>query len=207
MVKYGYNQIRFLSPNAFSYFSKGKKINLEMIENLLKKTRELIGKKGKIFFGSFPSEVRPEFINKEVIKLIKKFVDNDNIVVGVQTASNRLLREILRSHTKEEGLEATKIVLEGGFKAYVDIIFGLPYETFEDRLETIKFMREIIKIGARPHLHYFMPLKGSAFFNMLPTSLEKEILKILNRWEAEGKIFGSWRNQLILSESLAKEMK
>jgi len=24
MLKYGYNQIRFLSPNAFSYFSKGK---------------------------------------------------------------------------------------------------------------------------------------------------------------------------------------
>jgi B12-binding domain/radical SAM domain protein len=198
MLKYGYNQIRFLSPNAFSYFSKGKRPNLEAIEMLLKKTRELIGKKGKIFFGSFPSEVRPEFVNERVIKLVKKFVDNDNIVIGVQTASNSLLKKIERTHTKEEGLEATRIILKEGFKAYVDIIFGFPQETFEDRIETIKYMQEIIKMGAKPHLHYFLPLPGSAFYKKMPAPLEKEVLKILNRWEAEGKIFGCWRNQMRL---------
>jgi len=46
--------VRFLSPNAFSYLSSGKTPNLEMIEKPLKKTKEIVTSKGKIFLVLFP---------------------------------------------------------------------------------------------------------------------------------------------------------
>lgn len=203
MKKLNLCDIRFLSPNALSYFSSGKTPNLEKLEKLLKGTRKIIKNKGKIFFGSFPSEVRPDFINKEAIKLLKKFVDNDNIIIGAQSGSNRLLNLLNRGHTKEEIIEAVQIVVEQDFKAYVDIILGFPQENYEDRKETIAFIKELMKLGAKIHLHYFLPLSGTPLFLEKPTLLEKEIKKCLERWEGEGKIFGQWRKQLELSLKLS----
>jgi len=203
MKKLGFSDVRFLSPNAFSYFSSGKTPNLEMIEKLLKKTREIVTSKGKIFFGSFPSEIRPDFINREGIRLLKKFVNNDNIIIGAQSGSNRLLKSLYRGHAKEDVIEATRITTQGGFKAYIDIILGFPDETYEDRKETIKFIEELIKLKAKIHLHYFLPLSGTPFFLKKPSFLEKEIKKKIEEWEGRGKIFGQWRKQLILSQKLS----
>ena len=50
-----HEQIRFVTPNAFAYGSDGIHPRFEKIECLLKKFRH------QIFFGTFPSEVRPEF--------------------------------------------------------------------------------------------------------------------------------------------------
>jgi B12-binding domain/radical SAM domain protein len=75
--------IRFITPNAFSYGSiDGKNLNISKIEDLLFNIRKIIGKKGRIFFGTFPSEVRPEHVNKETVDLILKYTDNDNLVIG-----------------------------------------------------------------------------------------------------------------------------
>jgi len=202
MKEFNFCDIRFLSPNAFSYFCLKKTPNLEMIEKLLKGTRKIIKNEGKIFFGSFPSEVRPDFINKEIIKLLKKFVDNDNIIIGAQSGSNRLLKLLNRGHTKEEVIEAVRITKEE-FKVYVDIILGFPQENYEDRKETIAFIKELMKLGAKIHLHYFLPLAGTPLFLEKPTPLEKEIRKQIERWEGEGKIFGQWRKQLELSLKLS----
>ncbi len=206
MKKYGYTQIRFLSPNAFSYQSQDNSPDLKSIYNLLENVRKIVGEKGKIFFGSFPSEVRPEFVNKELLDLLKKYVNNDNIVVGAQSGSNRMLKLINRGHSKEEVLRATEVILKSGFKAYIDIIIGFPQETYEDRKDSINFMKELIKMGAKPHLHYFVPLSGTPLYRSKPTSIEKEFLKILNIWEAEGKIFGKWRNQKKLSFYVAEKI-
>ncbi|HIE35856.1 MAG TPA: hypothetical protein EYP89_01290 [Candidatus Omnitrophica bacterium] len=79
----------------------------------------------------------------------------------------------------------------------MDIIFGFPQETFGDRIETIKFMQEIIK-WAQNHTCIIFYLYQGVLFKKMPAPLGKEILKILDRWEAERKIFGCWRNQMRL---------
>ncbi|RLG21732.1 TIGR04013 family B12-binding domain/radical SAM domain-containing protein, partial [Methanosarcinales archaeon] len=59
IVKYAkYRDVRFISPNALAYGSDGTKPNLEKVEKLLS---SLKGK--RVFFGTFPCEVRPEFVS------------------------------------------------------------------------------------------------------------------------------------------------
>lgn len=204
MVRYGYNHIRFITPNALGYMAKDNKPNIAAIENLLLNTKKHVGKEGKIFFGSFPSEVRPEFVNKEVMKVLKNFVNNDNIVIGAQSGSNTTLKKIQRCHTKEDVLKAMTYIKEAGFKPYIDFILGLPNQKEEEIMEDMEFIKHIIKLGARPHIHYFLPLAGSKLANSHPQPLNKYVFKLLNKWEAEGKIFGSWRSQMKIAMNIQK---
>ena len=100
MYQRGIKDIRFITPNAFSYGSEdGKTLNYDKIESLLKGIRKIIKNKGRIFFGSVPSEVRPEHVNKDTVNLVKQFADNDNLVIGCQSGSERMLELCKRGHT------------------------------------------------------------------------------------------------------------
>ena len=59
-----YEHARFVSPNAFAYGSDGLHPRWEKIERLFLKLKHAI------YFGTFPSEVRPEFICEESLSLI-----------------------------------------------------------------------------------------------------------------------------------------
>ena len=198
MSKYGLKDIRFITPNAFSYGSKdGKTVDYHKIKDLLETTRQVIGKNGRIFFGSFPSEVRPEFINDDLVKLVKKYADNDNLVIGAQTGSDRLLNLINRGHTVKDVYNAVKITRKHGLIPNVDFIFGLPGENEEDIRLTLKVIKDLIKIGARIHAHTFMPLVGTPFSNKPPGTLSRELKKQLGRLALERKLYGEWASQEI----------
>ena len=66
MKEYNKRDVRFITPNAFSYGSPdGKELNLSKLEELLVKIKDIIAPKGRLFLGSFPSEVRPDYVNEE----------------------------------------------------------------------------------------------------------------------------------------------
>ncbi len=91
--------IRFITPNAFSYGSiDGKIVNLEMIELLLKEIKKVLKENGRIFFGSFPSEVRPEHVNEDILAKIKPFISNKNLIIGAQSGSEKNLKKANWSH-------------------------------------------------------------------------------------------------------------
>jgi len=200
MFRYGLSDIRFISPDAFSYGSEnGKEIQLNKICSLLENVRKILGNKGRIFFGSFPSEVRPERVTHETVALVKEFCDNDNLVIGAQSGSQRILDLIKREHTVEDVYTAVEVIVKNGLKANVDFIFGLPFEEDDDVFETIKFIRKLIKLGARIHVHYFMPLPGTPLARYKPKNflvyeefLKKELLPY-------GHAFGQWEKQKRLS--------
>ncbi|GAH14902.1 unnamed protein product, partial [marine sediment metagenome] len=80
MKGYKKTDIRFISPNAFSYGSRdGKTLNLPVLEQLLINIREIIEPEGRIYFGTFPSEVRPEHVTEETLGLVLKYAANDNL--------------------------------------------------------------------------------------------------------------------------------
>ncbi|MBO8131087.1 MAG: TIGR04013 family B12-binding domain/radical SAM domain-containing protein [Candidatus Marinimicrobia bacterium] len=200
MVFLGMKDIRFIAPNAIAFGSEdGIKINLDKVENLLYCVRKEIGEDGRIFFGSFPSEIRPENISIDAIKLIKSYCNNKNIVIGAQSGSSRVLKLLKRGHTVEDVINAVDIIISNGLNANVDFIFGLPFEKDEDVEVTIKFISKLVKMGARIHGHYFLPLPG--------TVLERETLKIFEKYEdfihkellPNGHIFGNWERQKELS--------
>ncbi len=206
LKKENLTDIRFITPNAFSYGSDdGKSINMIRLEELLSKARAIIGPKGRIFFGTFPSEVRPEHVNKETLNLLKKYTNNDNIVIGAQSGSQRVLDLCNRGHNVNDIFQAVRLTKKIGFTANVDFIFGLPKETNEDRKETLQVMKELIEIGAKIHAHYFIPLPQTPFSRAKVKRIDKKTEDFLRDFNFRGKIFGSWKKQFNFSLKISKE--
>jgi B12-binding domain/radical SAM domain protein len=200
--------IRFITPNAFSYGSHdGKTLNIDKLEELLASIRETIKPRGRIFFGTFPSEVRPEHVTEETIGLILKYADNDNIIIGAQSGSQRILDLSHRGHTVEDVYRAVELTIRAGLKANVDFIFGLPGETEEDIRQTIKVMKDLIKMGARIHAHTFMPLPGTPFAKQPPGKIHRLIYKELKKLVPKGVVYGNWREQERIAEKIAKYLQ
>lgn len=173
LVKNGWSDLRFTCPNALAYGStNGIKPNLMKLEELLSSLQGIEGEK-RIFFGSFPSEVRPECVNEETMAILARYVSNDNIVIGAQSGSQRVLNHIARGHKVEDVFKAVETVKSAGFKPIVDFIFGLPDETEEDVTLTIEAMRKLVDMGAYINSHTFTPLPGTPFQNSPPGILHQ----------------------------------
>jgi B12-binding domain/radical SAM domain protein len=125
----GLRDVRFITPTALSYGSQTDEPNLAAVEELLASCREGIGPNGRVYFGSFPSEIRPEHVTRETLRLVKKYCDNNNIIVGAQSGSDRVLDAAKRGHGVEEVKRAARLGIEEGFRINVDMIFGMPGET------------------------------------------------------------------------------
>ncbi len=196
MKKQGTTYYRFVSPNAFSYGSEdGRKINYEQLEDLLSGIRNIIGKQGEIFFGSFPSEVRPEHVNPETMNILKKYTDNDNLVIGAQSGSQRILDFIRRGHDVESIYKAVDATRQAGLKVNVDFIFGLPGETDEDLAATLRVIRDLHQLGARIHAHTFMPLPQTLFKNKKAARINPMLRNEINTLCSNGIIYGKWQKQ------------
>ncbi|MCX5785779.1 MAG: TIGR04013 family B12-binding domain/radical SAM domain-containing protein [Elusimicrobia bacterium] len=192
----GLRYVRFITPDAFAYGSAdGRKINLEAVKGLLEGTRAIIKDRGALFFGSFPSEVRPEHVTKETLALTRRFADNKRLVIGAQSASPRVLKAIHRGHSADDIYNAVELCAKYGFGADVDFIFGLPGETEKDIEETFSFILQILPSGARIHAHTFMPLPGTPFENKKPAPLTKKTEKFIRDLSARGQAFGQWEKQ------------
>jgi B12-binding domain/radical SAM domain protein len=182
--KSGFDRTWFLSPNALSYGGRGRSVEFEKVEVLLK-TVSMIEGLDEVFFGSFPSEVRPEFVSKPVLEMMKQYVANETLQIGLQSCSNRVLKLINRHHTMEEGLSAIRTALDCGFVPHVDMIFGIPGETATEMKENVELCYTLSEMGAKIHGHVFMPLPGSAFEKMPPGRLDQESRTSLHRAEAD----------------------
>jgi B12-binding domain/radical SAM domain protein len=203
-VKKGYNKVWFNSPNSLAYGSKdGKTPNITMIVDLLSGIRKIEGIK-KVFFGTFPGEVRPDSVNEDVVNSILPFISNDNFIVGGQSGSNRILKILRRNHTVSDVENAVDILLKYNITPKVDMIFGFYFEKPEDEEKNINFMKKIIKKGAIIHAHTFMPLPGTPLEKAPPGKLSKKIRKFLGQWSNEGKVYGSWANQEKLAKKLSR---
>ncbi len=208
MKEEGLGHIRFVTPNAFSYGSlDGKTLNLRKLEELLSKVKNIIPPEGKIFLGSFPSEVRPEHVNEETIGLLLKYASNDNIVIGAQSGSQKILDRCNRAHTIEDIRSAVTLTVKSGLKAYVDFIFGLPGEDKEDIKQTIYLMEHLAKIGAKIHTHSFIPLPTTAFAMNPVHRIDKELLKAINILTAKGKSFGTWEAQEKIAKKVSRYLR
>ncbi|MEN3185748.1 MAG: TIGR04013 family B12-binding domain/radical SAM domain-containing protein [Atribacterota bacterium] len=188
--------LRFITPNALAYGSPdGRTVCPNALAQLLGELRKIVGKKGRIFFGSFPSEIRPDFASWELLKLLKEHVDNDNLIIGAQSGSNALLRRMHRQHQQEDILRATELALRAGFKVNVDFIFGCPEENEEEERENLATVCTLAEMGAIIHAHTFMPLPGTPWGEKAGTPLSPQTKKVLGRLAQQGKLFGQWYTQ------------
>lgn len=198
---------RCITPNAFSYGSvDGKKVDTAKLDNLLSSVKKTLYPKGRIFFGSFPSEVRPEHVTKETIKLILEYADNDNLIIGAQSGSQRVLDFCHRGHSVEDIYNAVELTLGAGLKANVDFIFGIPGEDEEDVKTTLNVMNQLVTIGARVHAHTFMPLPQTPFAKKPATGVDRTIRKMI-RDNPQDVFYGDWREQERIARRISKYLR
>ena len=206
---YGNNtDIRFITPNAFSYGSiDGINLNLKKLEDLLINIKEIIGINARIFLGTFPSEVRPEHVSNDTLDLVLKYADNDNITIGAQSGSQKILDLCHRGHTIEDIYNAVNLTLKNDLKINVDFIFGLPGESEEDIKLTIGMMKELSNKGARIHAHSFIPLPQTPFSNAQVTRIKDVYKKEIKSLISKGSAFGDWEKQERLAIKIAEYLK
>jgi B12-binding domain/radical SAM domain protein len=187
--------LRFLTPSALSWGSEDGGCDLAAIEALLATAREEAGPGARIFFGTFPSELRPEHVSAEALALVRRFCDNRTLVIGGQSGSDRLLAEMRRGHGAAEVEQAARVAVEAGFEPSVDLVFGFPGETDDDRAQTRALMLRLAEAGARVHAHAFMPLPGTPWASAARGRVDPETRALLDRLASAGRAHGQWRRQ------------
>ena len=195
-MEQGYSYARFVTPNAFAYQSEdnGRTVNLDAIEVLLRKMAALMGRE-LVYFGSFPSEVGPETVTPEAVALVRRYCGNDNLIVGAQTGSDRLLRALHRNHTVADAYHAAEAIIAAGLRPVVDLIFGLPGEEADDVAATLRLMEDLVDMGAVLHTHTFMPLPGTPLEGAPPGKVDPVLHPLLDRLASQGHQIGQWRKQ------------
>lgn len=195
IARAGLRDVRFVSPTSLSYGSPDESVNLAAVEELLARVREAIGAHGRLFFGTFPSEVRPEHVTPRALQLLARFVDNDNLVIGGQSGSERVLESSHRGHDVEAIERAVRTCAEHGFKANVDFLLGLPGEEPDDIAATLALVERLTTLGAKAHAHTFMPLPGTPFRKAAAGAIDALTRERLESLEGAGHLFGAWRRQ------------
>jgi B12-binding domain/radical SAM domain protein len=180
-----YRDLRFVTPNAFAYGSEGRVPRWEKVEHLLRRLQ------GNIFFGTFPSEVRPEFVTNRSLDLISTYCANTRLAFGAQSGSDRVLRALHRGHTVLDVERAIDHCRDFDLTPVVDFILGLPMEEEEDQAQTLRLIREVVRKG-QVRVHRFLPLPGTPLARSRPRRLDSGVEALLGRLALEGTLTGSW---------------
>lgn len=196
--------VRFLTPTSLSYGSNDTECNLDAVDELLATVREGAGAEAKIFFGTFPSEIRPEHVTERALDVLSRWIDNRTLVIGGQSGSDRILEATRRGHTVDDVVRAVTLAVAAGFQPDVDFLLGLPGETAEDRALSMALAERLVGMGARIHSHAFMPLPGTPLRDAVPTAIEESTARAMARLESKGKAYGQWRKQLVTADDLVR---
>lgn len=207
MKLHGSSFVRFLTPTCLSYGSSDTTVNLDAVEELLASVREGAGPDAKIYFGTFPSEIRPEHVSARALAVLRKYVDNDTLVIGGQSGSDRVLERSRRGHTVADVVRAVELAIAAGFRPDVDFLFGLPGETRDDRVASLRLADDLVAKGARIHTHAFMPLPGTPLRDAVPETIEPEAMIAMSRLESRGKAYGQWKRQLVTAQDLVRQRR
>lgn len=109
-------------------------IEKEKQEELLEIAYQYV-KEGKI--ESIRVSTRPDAINKEVLKRLKKYKVK-TIELGVQSSNDYILEKARRGHTFEDVKKASKMIRWNGFNLGHQMMVGLPESTRIDEINTAK---------------------------------------------------------------------
>lgn len=194
-ARFGMRDFRFLLPNALGYAggTPGKP-DCDALAALLEGASQHAGG-GRIYLGSFPSEVRPDYVTAEAVGLLKAYVSNKKIVIGGQSGSGRVLDLIRRGHTVGEIEQACDIVARSGLEAWVDLILGFPGEDADDRRATFDLVRRLGRQRVRVTMHFWMPLPSTPLAGGRPVFLSETERRELDRMAQRGIVRGQWRRQ------------
>ena len=97
---------------------------------------------------------RPDCIDEAKADIIASYIKNDFDVwveIGLQSSNNETLKRIKRGHTREDFEKAFDILRKRGIKIVPHLIFGLPGETFDDMMDSVKYISSLKPEGIKFH--------------------------------------------------------
>lgn len=204
LVGAGGRYVRFLTPTALSYGVDGVTPDLAAIEALLATVRAELPPGGKLYFGSFPSELRPEHVSAPAMALLARYVDNRHLVLGGQSGSPRVLAAMRRGHDVDAVEAAVAHAVAAGFVPDVDLLLGLPGESPDEQHATMALAERLVAAGARIHSHAFMPLPGTPLKDAAPAPIAPSVAAALTRLEGRAETYGQWRAQTAAAAELVQ---
>ena len=106
---------------------------------------------------------RPDYINKEILKMLKSY-GVKTIELGVQSTNDYILNKSKRGHTFEDVRKASKLIRKNGFILGHQMMVGLPESTRQDEINTAK---DLVKLKPKiVRIYPVLVIKG--------TQLEKD---------------------------------
>ncbi len=122
---------------------------------------------------------RADSITKECYDYLEELANRTYLTVelGLQTTNEKTAKLINRCHTLSEFEEAVSELRKRNINVVVHIINGLPYETKEDMLNTVKYLNNLDIQGIK--IHMLSVVKGTSLEKMY----EKEHFHILTKDE------------------------
>jgi len=120
----------------------------------------------KINLPSF-LEIRVDMINDNLARELKRYRIFD-LLIGVESGSNRILRMINKKITVGQIIKAAKSLAHYGVPANYSTIFGLPTETKEEQEQTIDLLYKIYKIHPQAYFTHaaYVPYPGSPLYDL-----------------------------------------
>ena len=128
IVKYHTKQFAFKDDS----FTVSKKRVIQFCEMLIKEGIQI----------NWDCTTRVDILDDELIGIMKKAGCN-TIKVGIETGSQRILEKMNKKVTFEQMKYAAKLFKKHKMFWSGYFMFGLPYETKEEMMQTLKFMKEL----------------------------------------------------------------
>ncbi len=117
------------------------------------------------------TEVRIDAIDEKLARELKRSNSFD-LLIGLESGSNRILELIKKKITTDDIIKTAKILAKNDLKATYSAMVGLPTETKEEFNSTIDLMYQVYKIHPRAGftLGAYLPYPGSELYQF---SIEK----------------------------------
>lgn len=101
--------------------------------------------------NSIRLSTRPDYINKEILRNLKKF-GVSIVELGVQSLDDEVLRLCQRGHSEDDVINAVKLLKEERFTIGIQLMVGLPKDNEYKCLNTVKKVIEL-----EPHIARIYP--------------------------------------------------
>lgn len=144
-------------------------IDRNLMISLLEIAKEYIDA-GKV--DSVRCSTRPDYINPEIIKILKKY-GVKTVELGLQSSDDEVLSISKRGHGFLSEKEACELITQSGLNLVGQMMIGLPGSTLEKEIKTAEFIINSGAVGAR--IYPTVVFRGTELCDMAESGLYEPI--------------------------------
>jgi len=108
-------------------------------------------------------ELRPELIDKEMVEKLERYSFKISAELGFQSSDQEVLKKAKRPTNIDKVKDALVLLDNSSLKYKVDLMYGLPGDTFFKFLNSCKFIIDNASKQGKIVAHHFMPLSNTEF--------------------------------------------